>query len=105
VGQVIKKRSGNSQYDRWESGDSIIGESRMKFLVERYPDYGLDGVPGNASSVAGAAGADGIVGTIDDLVSGTTGSNPATNGYNPVTPAYPLYYKYRIVSVSQINTK
>lgn len=48
IGQVIKKAPRNTNYGSYETGDTIIGESRMQLLVERVLDYGPDGVPGTA---------------------------------------------------------
>ena len=96
VGQVVKKKRTSTSYDRFETGDTIVGESRMKFLVERYLDYGADGVPGNAySSGAIPSANDGVPGTRDDVVD---------TKYHPAM-TYPLPYKYRIISASQVNTK
>jgi hypothetical protein len=65
-----------------------MGESKLKVVVERVLNYGVDGVPGNAQ----APGPDGIVGTPDD---------PVDPIYNPAM-TYPLPYKYRVVSVREI---
>jgi len=91
AGQAIKKKLANSHYDQVESGDAILGESRMEFVIERYIDLGADGVPGNAGP--GGAGADGVVGTPDDVVDAI---------YNP-SMTYPLPYKYRVISARQIT--
>lgn len=87
IGQVVKKQPGNSQYGEVESGDTIVGESRMRFLVERYIDLGADGVVGNASN----PGPDGIVGTPDD---------PTDPELHPAL-SYPLPYRYRVVGVKE----
>jgi len=97
VGQVIKKISSNTQYDRYQAGDVILGESRMKFLVERYVDYGVNAVPGNPYN----AGSDTFAGTVDDYV----GTGPGTGNYFSPPMTYPLQYKYRVVSASQISAK
>jgi len=97
VGQVIKKISSNTQYDRYQAGDVILGESRMKFLVERYVDYGVNGVPGNPYN----PGSDNLAGTADDYI----GTGPGTGNYFSPPMTYPLQYKYRVVSASQISAK
>lgn len=89
VGQTVKKKPGNIQYDTVESSDIITGESRMQFLIERYLDLGSDGVPGNSAN----PGPDGVVGTPDD---------PVDAQYHPAM-TYPLPYKYRVISARQIS--
>lgn len=91
AGQSIKKKPGNQSYGQVEASDTVLGESRMQFVIERYIDLGADGVPGNAGP--NGAGADGIVGTPDDVVDPT---------YNP-SMTYPLPYKYRVISARQIT--
>lgn len=92
VGQTVKKRSSNALfYDRFEPGDQVLGESRMKFVVERYIDCGVDGVPGNAFN----RGTDTIYATPDDTID---------TSYNP-SLSYPLRYKYRILSATQVNNQ
>ncbi len=90
VGQTIKKRRTNTQYGVGESTDTVLAESRMKFVIERYLDLGKDGVPGNLAN----PGNDNTVGTPDDVVD--TGSNA-----NHPAMTYPLHYKYRVLSVSR----
>jgi hypothetical protein len=64
VAQVIKKNPGNTNYGDFQPGDQILGEIRMQYLVERYIDLGIDGVPGDYAF----PGSDGVVGTPDDLI-------------------------------------
>ncbi len=46
VGQTVKKKPSNTNYNQVEASDFIVGESRMQFLVERYLDKGTgSGVP------------------------------------------------------------
>ncbi|XHR29822.1 MAG: hypothetical protein ACFUZC_04560 [Chthoniobacteraceae bacterium] len=71
---------------------TVLAESRMKYMIERYLDYGVDGIPGNTAS----PGSDGLVGTPDDVI------DTGTNAYNPAL-TYPLHYKYRILSASPVN--
>ena len=89
IGQVIKKAAGNTNYGVFETGDSIIGESKWNVLVERHLDYGTDGTPGNSHD----PGPDGVVGTPDD---------PVDAVYNPAM-TYPLPYKYRVISAREIT--
>lgn len=88
VGQTVRKKTGNIQYGSVEPTDIITGESRMQFLIERYLDLGIDGVPGNTNN----PGPDGVVGTPDD---------PADPQYHP-SMNYPLPYKYRVISARQV---
>lgn len=88
VGQTVRKKIGNVQYGRFETGDAITGEARYQVLVERYLDLGTDGVAGNSVN----PGPDGIVGTPDD---------PVDAQYHPPM-TYPLPYKYRVVQIRQI---
>jgi len=93
VAQTIKKKPGNTNYGVYEAGDTVAGEVRRRYLIERFIQTGKDGVPGNGNPlISGAAGADGIVGTADDLVSS------GVNGYHPAM-TYPLPYRWRILSV------
>ena len=61
VGQAIQKRRGNGQDGVFESGDNVLAEVRVHFIVERYLDPGADGVYGNSSN----PGTDSVVGTYD----------------------------------------
>ena len=38
VGQAIQKRRGSTDYGNFESGDSVLAEVRLHFIVERYFD-------------------------------------------------------------------
>jgi len=86
AGQFIQKVSSNSAYDRFETGDRVLGEVRLHFIVERYLDPGADGVYGNVSN----PGPDGIVGTLDD---------PVSSSDNPSQPRY----LYRVIYSEQIS--
>ncbi|CAN5383929.1 hypothetical protein BH09VER1_BH09VER1_07240 [soil metagenome] len=96
---LVRQTVGNlttrsNTYTVWAVGQAlnngiVTGESRMQFLVERYLDLGVDGVPGNAKN----PGPDGVVGTADD---------PVDPSYNPAM-TYPLPYKYRVVSMREIT--
>ncbi len=88
LGQVIKKAAGNTDYGTVQPGDNVMGESKLKVVVERVLNYGADGVPGNTQN----PGTDGVVGTPDD---------PVDAVYHPAM-TYPLPYKYRVVSVREI---
>jgi len=48
VAQTVKKVRSNSEYDRFEKGDRVLGEKRFFAIIERYVWPGKDGVPGNA---------------------------------------------------------
>lgn len=86
--QTIRKNPRNTQYGVFETGDTVTGETRRRYIIERHLDYGKDGVPGNAVS----PGPDGVVGTADD---------PTDPVYHP-TMGYPLPYRWKIVSVEDI---
>ena len=88
VGQVIKKAASNTDYGNFQAGDIVVGESKLKVVIERELNCGADGVPGNTQN----PGPDGIVGTPDD---------PVDPIYHPAM-TYPLPYKYRVVSVREI---
>jgi hypothetical protein len=83
--QSFTKKTGNTGYGSFETGDSVQAEKRYRFTVERYLDLGVDGVPGNANS----PGPDNVVGTLDDTVDAV---------YNPPNPKY----KYRIINAQEI---
>ena len=95
VAQTVKQKNSadrqlkDTTYSQVLPTDTILSESRMKFLVERYLDYGAVGVPGNIVS----PGTDGVVGTPDDPVDPT---------YHPGM-SYPLKYRYRILSASPVT--
>lgn len=89
VGQTVKKRSGNQAFGTVEATDTVTGESRMQFVIERYLDLGIDGVPGNSNN----PGLDGVVGTPDD---------PVDPQYHP-SMTYPLPYKYRVIFAKQVS--
>ncbi|HSI85622.1 MAG TPA: hypothetical protein VK970_17705 [Candidatus Methylacidiphilales bacterium] len=94
VAQSIKKKTGNLNPAIFEEGDTILGETRRRYIVERHLEYGKDGVPGNygttgATPATRGPGVDLIVGTLDDLISAD---------YHP-RMTYPLPYRWRIVSV------
>ena len=46
AGQTIQKKRGNTQYDEFETGDNVLAEVRLHFIIERYLDPGPDGVYG-----------------------------------------------------------
>ena len=86
VGQAIVKKPNNTVYGEFESGDSVLAEVRMHFLVERYLDPGADGVYGNSVN----PGTDGVVGSYDD---------PKDDIDHPFQPRY----LYRIISSEEIR--
>lgn len=89
--EVIQKLGDNADHGNFEPGDIIVGRNRMCYVIERYLDPGSDGVYGNAAN----PGPDGILNTPDDPVTASDGAHPVMS--------YPLPYKYRIISVSQIE--
>ncbi len=106
VSQSISKVRSNTNYDQVEIGDRKIGESRMRFIVERYLDLGTDDFAGNKV----APGPDGQPGTLDDvkdpqlhprLTFPLTGNNTALLGDN-VRTGKPQY-KYRVVYAEQVD--
>ena len=88
VGQAIQKKRGNTQFGQFESGDNVLAEVRLHFVVERYLDPGADGIYGNAAD--GFRGPDNIAGTYDDLME-------ANN--HPFQPRY----LYRVVASEEIR--
>lgn len=115
VRQIVGNLSTRSNtFTVWAVGQTLDkkmkpkAESRVKYVIERYIDNGVDGLPGNSSS----KGDDGVIGTVDDTIdSGTNAYNPAMGvptltgaSYKPnygTTPSYPLCYKYRVISATQ----
>lgn len=91
IGEVIQKKSGNGNYAIFEPGDTILGRSRARYVIERYLDPGSDGIYGNTVN----PGTDGVPNTPDDSVTTASGAHPVMT--------YPLPYKYRILSVTQVE--
>lgn len=89
VTQTIQKKRGSLNPGVFEPGDLIVGETRRRYVVERFIETGRDGVPGNA--LKPAADKDKVIGTADD---------PVDSNYHPAFPSYPLPYRWRIVSVT-----
>ncbi len=85
VGQTILKNRKNTVYGEFQSGDSVLAEVRMHFLVERYLDPGADGIYGNRDS----DGPDDVVGTYDDPM----------DANHPFQPRY----LYRVVASEEIR--
>ncbi|HSI86728.1 MAG TPA: hypothetical protein VK970_23290 [Candidatus Methylacidiphilales bacterium] len=94
VTQTIKKAPQNPNYDIYEPGDTVTGEVRRRYLVERLIEPGKDFVPGNIKKVSATATTtnDGVLNTADDLI------------YDDFHPAmtYPLPYRWRILSVEDV---
>jgi hypothetical protein len=86
VGQVVQKRQGNASYGEFQSGDNVLAEVRLRFMVERYLDPGADGVYGNSTG----PGTDNVVGSFDD---------PKDDVNHPLQPRY----LYRVVSSEEIR--
>jgi len=90
VAQTVRKKTTNTGYGAFESGDAVTGETRRRYVVERFIDLGKDGVPGNAKN----PGPDNIIGTEDD---------PIDPIYHPAM-TFPLPYRWRIVSVEEFSS-
>ncbi len=86
VGQAIQKKRGNPTPGKFEAGDTVLAEVRLRLIVERYLDPGADGVYGNT----GNAGPDGIVGTYDD---------PVDANKHPFQPRY----LYRVIASEEVR--
>ena len=86
IGQTTLKSQKNTGYEKFETGDTVLAEVRLRFIVERYVDPGADGLYGNANS----SGADGLVGTYDD---------PVDSSNHPSQPRY----LYRVVASEEIR--
>jgi len=89
VARSVKKKASNTNYGEFEAGDLVTAEVRRRYVVERFIDLGVDGVPGNANN----PGPDGVIGTDDD---------PVDPKYHPaMKPPFP--YLWRIVSMEEIQ--
>ena len=86
VGQAIQKKRGNDQFDRFETGDNVLAEVRLCFIVERYLDPGADGIYGNSTN----PGTDTVVGSYDD---------PSDLANHPFQPRY----LYRVVASEEVR--
>jgi hypothetical protein len=86
VGQAIRKKPANSQYDEFQAGDNILAEVRLHFIVERYLDPGADGVYGNSVN----RGTDTVAGTFDD---------PMDTTNHPFQPRY----LYRVIASEEVR--
>ena len=86
VGQAIQKKRGNPNPDRFETGDNVLAEVRLRFIVERYLDPGADGIYGNSTN----PGTDTVVGTYDD---------PSDLANHPFQPRY----LYRVVASEEVR--
>lgn len=86
VGQAVKKKPAHTEYGEFESGDNVLAEVRLRFIVERYLDPGADNVYGNT----GTPGPDGIIGTYDD---------PVDSSNHPFEPRY----LYRVLASEEIR--
>jgi len=86
VGQAIQKKPSNIDYAEFQSGDNVLAEVRLHFVVERYLDPGSDGVYGNSANL----GTDGVVGSLDD---------PKDDINHPFQPRY----LYRVVSSEEVR--
>jgi hypothetical protein len=86
VGQTIRKKPGNSQFDDFQAGDNILAEVRLHFIIERYLDPGADGVYGNSDD----PGEDSVIGSYDD---------PMDSSNHPLQPRY----LYRVVASEEVR--
>ena len=106
VAQTITKRSGNTQYAAFQSGDLVTGEKRFHAIVERYVWPGVDGVAGNAQVDSGGAynqlGSTALLGSTSNTMEAT---DPVTKpdlffqAYNPKAAVM----KYRVVYFEYLN--
>ena len=89
VGQSIRKSttSDPTLYEP-DQGDQVLAQTRLRFLVERRLDPGVDGIYGN--SAPNGAGIDGAIGTPDDLV------NATHHAANP-------RFVYQVINVSAVQ--
>ena len=86
VGQVVQKVPGNANYGEFESGDQVLSESRLHFIVERYLDPGADGIYGNSVN----PGTDGFTNSFDDPV-------------DPVNHPFQPKYLYRVIRSEEVR--
>ncbi|CAN5821695.1 hypothetical protein BH09VER1_BH09VER1_47160 [soil metagenome] len=86
AGQAVQKVSRNTDYGNMETGDVVLSEVKVHYVVERYLDPGADGVYGNVAN----PGPDGVVGSLDD---------PVDANNNPASPKY----LYRVIASEDIR--
>ncbi len=95
VAQTFKKSGKNTDFSKFEPGDTVTGEVRKHFIVERLIETGKDGIPGNAVALTPKntnLTNDGIPATPDD---------PIDPSYHPAMN-YPLPYRYKILTSEEI---
>jgi hypothetical protein len=95
VSQTIKKNPANTSYGVYQPGDTVTGEVRRRYLLQRYIEPGTDGVPGNAATSGTNAG------TEADTITGDMTTSPPVAGPNPKL-TYPLPYRWRIMAVEDV---
>lgn len=98
VAQTIKKSPNNTNYGTFESGDKVTAEVRRHYLVERFLETGVDGVPGNAVNPVTAN-------TPNTYTVAKPNGDDATATAPNCHPSltYPLPYRWRVVAVENIQ--
>ena len=86
VGQAVNKKPANTDFGEFETGDNVLAEVRLRFIIERYLDPGSDNVYGNMCN----AGPDGFVGTYDDPM------DPSNHPFQP-------RYLYRVLASEEVR--
>jgi hypothetical protein len=103
VAQAVAKKPGNGGYGDFQKGDVVTGETRRRYLIERFIETGSDGVPGNAIT-PGSVGSKQVVGSVTDVVAGNADPTQGVvqPGPHPKLP-YPLPYRWKIVAVEDVK--
>ena len=78
--------------ERFESGDNVLAEVRLRFVVERYLDPGADGIYGNSAK----PGTDNVVGSFDDPGKREDATYDINHPFQP-------RYLYRVISSEEIR--
>jgi hypothetical protein len=98
VAQTIRKKPGNVNWGGFEPGDIVTSEVRRRYMIERFIDTGVDGVPGNAVSPAFTG--------IPNTFSADRPQGDDTNSSAPIYhPAftYPINYRWRVLAVENFQ--
>lgn len=94
MGESIRKSPTTDPTQFVKGQDKVVATSRMKFIVERKLDPGVDGIYGN--SAPGRAGLDGDVGTPDDRCDA---GNAVDALYHPPNPKF----IYQVLQMQQVQ--
>ena len=92
VGQVVQKKQGSTNYGEFQSGDNVLAEVRLRFVVERFLDPGADGIYGNSAE----PGTDNVVGSFDDPGKREDATYDINHPFQP-------RYLYRVISSEEIR--